>query len=202
MASGYPERRAAMETLGGSSIARWLRPDGLRARMHSRAAASIAATYANRSEIRSPNIQMPARIGRRRRTGRRQCPPGTVTSSNASQHDHPKPSGNMHSDWLPYSVAGAAAIFIAVGLWLVGLWGDGRSDYRGPDHYHSCDYDTANTRPTCASCFAGICRSGAAISQLRSTWPTVLLKQPAAATHKEFSVSLKLVLSMDGVEYR
>jgi hypothetical protein len=30
----------------------------------------------------------------------------------------------MHSDWLPYSVAGAAAIVIAVGLWLFGLWGN------------------------------------------------------------------------------
>jgi hypothetical protein len=30
----------------------------------------------------------------------------------------------MHSDWFPYSVAGAAAIAIAVGLWALGLWGD------------------------------------------------------------------------------
>jgi hypothetical protein len=30
----------------------------------------------------------------------------------------------MHSDWFPYSMAGAAAIVIAVGLWLFGLWGD------------------------------------------------------------------------------
>jgi hypothetical protein len=30
----------------------------------------------------------------------------------------------MHSDWLPYSVAGAAAIVIGAGLWLFGLRGD------------------------------------------------------------------------------
>ena len=34
----------------------------------------------------------------------------------------------MHSDWIPYSVAGAAAIIIAVGLWLFGLWTDERAE--------------------------------------------------------------------------
>ena len=34
----------------------------------------------------------------------------------------------MHSDWIPYSVAGAAAIVIAVGLWLFGLWTDERAE--------------------------------------------------------------------------
>jgi hypothetical protein len=30
----------------------------------------------------------------------------------------------MHSDWLPYSLAGAAAIVIAACLWSFGLWSD------------------------------------------------------------------------------
>ena len=44
MASGYPERRAAMETLGGILIARWIRLDRLRTRMRPRSAAPLAAT--------------------------------------------------------------------------------------------------------------------------------------------------------------
>lgn len=167
--------------------------------MHSRAAASLATAYANRSVIRPPDNQMPARIGRRRRTGRRQWPPGTVTSSNASQHDHPKPSGNMHSDWLPYSVAGAAAIFIAVGLWLVGLWGDGRSDYRGPLPFLRLLYreHSADVRELLGH-LPERCR-------YKSTWEYVTDRLTEAASSGDtqgVSVSLKLVLSMDGVEYR
>ena len=32
--------------------------------------------------------------------------------------------GNIKRDWFPYAVAAAAAIVIAIGLWLFGLWGD------------------------------------------------------------------------------
>jgi hypothetical protein len=69
------------------------------------------------------------------------CPPGTVTSSDASQHDYPQPliapqqrrrgesatigrmkKVDINSDWFPYAVAAAAATTIAVVLRLFGVW--------------------------------------------------------------------------------
>jgi hypothetical protein len=37
-------------------------------------------------------------------------------------YDGPVKKGDINSDWFPYAVAAAAAIVIAVGRWVFGVW--------------------------------------------------------------------------------